>query len=84
MEPVEGEPWPVGRSHHAACCLNYGEDHPQLLVHGGVDSNSVLGDMWTLDVNTGKWTEVKMLISCNIAHVSDYECTCKSVKVRDN
>ncbi len=61
MEPVKGEPGPVGRAAHAACCLNYGEDHPQLLVHGGQDNNeSVLGDMWVLDVDTGKWTEVSV------------------------
>ncbi len=64
MEPVEGEPWPVGRSGHAACCLNYGEDHPQLLVHGGLyDNSTVLRDMWILDVNTGKWTEVSESVS---------------------
>ena len=61
MEPVEGEPWPVERSDHAACCLNYGGDHPQLLVYGGLDDkNSVLRDMWVLDVDTGKWTEVSV------------------------
>ncbi len=61
MEPVEGEPWPVRRIFHAACCLGYGEDHPQLLVHGGQDTNkSMLGDMWVLDIDTGKWTEVSV------------------------
>ncbi len=60
-EPVEGEPWPLGRSDHAACCLNYGRDHPQLLVYGGLDNkNSVLRDMWVLDVDSGKWTEVSV------------------------
>ncbi len=59
VEPVEGEPWPVGRAVHAACCIHYGEDHPQLLVHGGRDDNdSILRDMWILDIDTGKWTEV--------------------------
>ncbi len=60
-EPVDGEPWPVGRSLHAACCLNYGEDHPQLLIHGGLDDNdNVFRDTWILDVDTGKWTEVSV------------------------
>ncbi|XP_064393442.1 uncharacterized protein LOC135340942 isoform X2 [Halichondria panicea] len=54
-----GEPWPVGRSSHASCCLNYGQDHPQLLVYGGL-GNKTLGDMWILDVDTGKWTEVTL------------------------
>ncbi|XP_064393444.1 uncharacterized protein LOC135340943 isoform X2 [Halichondria panicea] len=59
VKPVHGEPWPVGRSHHAACCLNYGQDHPQLLMYGGLDNDGkTLGDMWILNVDTGKWTEV--------------------------
>ena len=63
MKPVQGEPWPVERSSHAACCLNYGQDHPQLLVYGGLDNgNKVLGDMWTLNVDTVKWTEVSLVL----------------------
>ncbi len=58
MKPVQGDPWPVERRDHAACCLNYGDDHPQLLVYGGVGNNfKTLGDMWILDVDTRKWTE---------------------------
>ena len=63
MEPLPGVRQPVGRWHHGTCCLNYGEDHPKLLISGGVDEGSnVLGDMWILDVNSGKWTEVRMLV----------------------
>ena len=59
VKPVQGEPWPVERFGHAACCLNYGQDHPQLLVHGGMDYGvKTLEDMWILDVDTVKWTEV--------------------------
>ncbi|XP_064393451.1 uncharacterized protein LOC135340948 isoform X1 [Halichondria panicea] len=59
VKPVQGESWPVGRSLHAACCLNYGQDHPQLLVYGGVDNDvNTLRDMWIIDVDTGKWAEV--------------------------
>ncbi|XP_064393408.1 uncharacterized protein LOC135340916 isoform X2 [Halichondria panicea] len=58
VKPVQGEPWPVGRSVHAACCLNYDQDHPQLLVYGGRSSDKTLGDMWTLYADTVKWTEV--------------------------
>ena len=62
MEPVPGVPQPVGRSNHAACCLNYNDDHPKLLISGGVDKdNHVLGDARILDVDSGKWTEVKRL-----------------------
>ncbi len=62
MEPVLGEPWPVERSYHAACCLNYGQDHPQLLVHGGLDDGiNTLGDVWILSVATGKWSEVSLM-----------------------
>ena len=63
MKPVQGEPWPVERAVHAACCLNYGQDHPQLLVYGGVDDgNKVLGDTWILDVDTVQWTEVSLVL----------------------
>ena len=63
MEPVQGDPWPVERAYHAACCLNYGDSHPQLMVHGGLGAgNKVLGDIWILDIDTGKWTEVRMLV----------------------
>ncbi len=76
MEPVDGEPWPVERSSHAACCIHYGEDNPQLLVHGGEDDNlTVLKDMWVLDIDTGKWTEVSVsqfLYSFGCTHHSLY------------
>ncbi len=63
MEPVQREPWPVGRSGHAACCLNYGQVHPQLLMYGGVNNDSkTLKDMWILDVDTGQWTEVRIVV----------------------
>ncbi len=63
MEPVRGGPWPVERAAHAACCLNYGQDHPQLLVHRGVSNDgNTLGDIWRLDLVTGKWTEVSLVL----------------------
>ena len=68
VEPVEGEPWPVERTGHAACCLNYGRDHPQLLVYGGRDDKmSILKDMWILDVDSVKWTEVSVSKFLSIA-----------------
>ena len=63
MEPAQGDQWPEARSSHAACTLNYGEDHPVILVSGGVGKGSkVLGDLWILGVHSGKWTEVRMFI----------------------
>ena len=63
MEPLPGVPQPVERAYHGACCLNYGKDNPKLLISGGLDNgNNVLRDMWILDVNSGKWTEVRMLV----------------------
>ena len=59
MKHPEGEPCPMERSAHAAVCLGYGGDHPQLFVTGGLnDSRKVLNDAWMLDVTSGKWTEV--------------------------
>ena len=62
MEPLPGVSQPVGRYYHGACCLNYGEDNPKLLISGGLKDTNVLGDTWILDVNSGKWTEVRMLV----------------------
>ena len=63
MEPAQGDQWPKEREGHAACCLNYGEGHPVLLVTGGLGKGSkVLADMWLLDVDSGKWTEVRIII----------------------
>ena len=60
LERREGAPWPVERSAHAACCLNYGQDHPQVLVTGGFNKNTnILNDMWILDVKSGRWREVR-------------------------
>ena len=56
-------PWPVRRSVHAACCINYGEEHSQLLVSGGRDNdNNTLSDMWLLDVNSRTWKEVRHIL----------------------
>ena len=63
MEPLPGVPQPVERWYQGACCLNYGKDNPKVLISGGLGKdNNVLGDMWILDVNSGKWTEVRMLV----------------------
>ena len=59
LERPKGAPWPVERASHTACCLNYGEELPQLLVTGGVDKNGkTLQDAWILDINLGRWREV--------------------------
>ena len=49
------------RDGHAACCLNFGDEHPQLLVTGGLDRNKkVLGDTWILDVHARTWRKVNL------------------------
>ena len=63
MEPAQGDQWPEARAGHSACTLNYGEGHSILLVSGGLgEGNKVLRDIWILDVDSGKWTEVRMLV----------------------
>ena len=47
------------RSNHAAVCLGFGGEHPQLLISGGLGNKKVLNDLWILDVNTKKWRKVK-------------------------
>ena len=64
-----GGPWPEERSSHAACCLNYGQQFPQLLVAGGVDrQGKPLSDVWILDIERGRWRKVRPTIlftACN-------------------
>ena len=57
---TQGESCPEERFDHAAVCLGYGGDHPQLLVTGGYDGSSVLSDVWLLDVQSGRWREVRV------------------------
>ena len=61
LDQDEGGPTPVGRVSHAAVCLGCDEDHPQLFVTGGLDINrKVLRDAWLLDLQSGRWTEVRV------------------------
>ena len=65
LERPEGAPWPVERANHAACCLNYTDEQPQLLVTGGADKrNKTLSDAWLLDINTRRWREVREVEGC--------------------
>ena len=60
LDHHDGVPYPVARDRHAAVCLNYGGDHPQLFVVGGIDIGSkVLNDAWMLDIQSGRWREVR-------------------------
>ena len=67
MEPCAGEPWPVERDYHAACCLGYAGDHIHLLATGGVDGKGkVLSDTWLFNLSLRKWKEVSILV--NVVH----------------
>ena len=58
------------RDCHAACCLNFGDDHPQLLVTGGQDmNNKVLDDAWILDVRARTWRKVNLCYKSIHRHV---------------
>ena len=58
------------RAGHAACCINFGGQHPQLLVTGGVDKDGkTLRDAWLLDVDTGTWKEVCVQVHCAVSGV---------------
>ena len=57
---AQGESCPKGRSSHAAVCLGYGGDHPQLLVTGGYRDGVTFSDVWLLDVQSGRWREVRV------------------------
>ena len=55
---------PPGRSGHAACYIGgplLGTERPQLMVMGGLDNNfGVQTDAWVLDIDSSKWTEVRV------------------------
>ena len=58
---TQGESCPEQRFRHAAVSLGYGGDHPQLLVTGGWGSDlDVLSDLWMLDMQSGRWREVRV------------------------
>ena len=47
-------------------CLGFEMDHPQVLVMGGMDRNGeVCSDMWLLDVVSGRWSEVRVLMNAS-------------------
>ena len=73
LEKAEGAPWPEERCDHAACCLNYDQQHPQLLVTGGVKrTQEILEDAWILDVDRKKWKQVREEYStlCDICYIT--------------
>ena len=54
------EPCPVVRAYHAAVCIGYGGEHPQLLVIGGKSHGlKALSDCWMLDIVSENWREVR-------------------------
>ena len=58
----DDDPWPEKRASAAACCLNFGQRNPQLLVTGGVNAQrKPLGDAWVLDIEKGNWRKVGSL-----------------------
>ena len=62
MEPAQGDQLPKPRQGHAACCLNFGEDHPVVVVSGGLCSSCFMAenDMWIHEVDSGEWTKVRI------------------------
>ena len=61
---VEGAQRPMERSRHAALCLGFGGDQPQLLVIGGTkEGGELLSDAWLLDIRSQTWQEKKLPVS---------------------
>ena len=52
--------WPKMRlGHHAARCLDFNTQNPQLLMSGGRIKHGIPPrDMWILDLATRKWKQV--------------------------
>ena len=74
-------PWPEERDSHAACCLNYGQQHLQLLVTGGDNIQcKPLADVWILDIERGSWRKVrhnKLLL--HVLHVLHVFCATPAI-----
>ena len=69
MECQEGQLWPAGRACHAACCLSFDSECPQLLVIGGCTTDiKTLKDAWIFDLQSRKWKEVCPLSQISITH----------------
>ena len=60
LEKNVGDSWPMGRQSHAAACVGYGGDHPQLIVTGGYVDGETLSDCWILNVEFRVWKEVSV------------------------
>ncbi len=58
---ADGAPQPSPRSSHAAVCLDYNTNNPQLLVIGGSDLKA-FSDVWCLDVPAQIWHQVYFII----------------------
>ncbi len=59
---MNGAPQLSPRSLHAAVCLDYNNNNPQLLVAGGHDGNAS-SDVWCLDVRAQSWQQVRLYYS---------------------
>ncbi len=59
---MRGAPQPSQRSYHAAVCLDYNNNNPQLLVAGG-HRGKALSDVWCLDVRAQSWKQVRSYYS---------------------
>ncbi len=55
---MHGAPQPSPRSRHAAVCLDYNNNSPQLLVAGKHDGEAS-SDVWCLNVQTQSWQKVR-------------------------
>lgn len=62
---------PGARSGHAAVCLDFGGENPQLVVIGGLDfSCKTLKDIWMLDIKSGGWVQVSISNYIGIVAIS--------------
>ena len=64
--PDSGGDSPTTRNLHAAACIEYGGDRPQLVITGGPDAgDKVLNDVWIMDVQSGRWEKVIHALAIN-------------------
>ncbi len=56
----DGAPKPSPRTSHAAVCIDYNSNFPQLLVIGGFHDKHTLSDVWCLNVPAQSWQQVRL------------------------
>ncbi len=56
----DGAQQPSPRDGHAAVCIDYNSNNPQLFVIGGYNGKETCSDVWCLNVPAQSWQQVRL------------------------